>query len=481
MESFDIAGNRLCHIDGHWFAFAVDCAAIFEIDPGIARPLLESCSGDGFDKHVFFSKLKGDQAQKEAVVRDLVDCRILDCSGTVCDRPKPFGHVEAKDIPLQTLVLHVTDACNLDCVYCYRSIRKQGARHQRTMDAATARAAIDLLFEHSGSCQEVVVVFFGGEPFLNVELISTTAAYARQKAHETGKIVQFAVTTNGTLLTPEAVRCIDEYHIGVTVSIDGYDAIHDRARPFADGSASSPRVLEGLNTLFAQRGLRPVAARVTVTQHPEAVPEILAFLLEQGFTEVGFAPVTSVDTAFQLSDDGMHTLLASFRSLAEDFLSRARRDEVLGFSNLIDLLVILHQGEIKDYPCGAGLGLFAVAPDGRLYICQRLTDEEHCCMGTVTDGFDREHVVRFRANVMAKRHEQCRRCWVRKICAGGCYHEALVRQGGIAEPNRHYCQWITQWISIGLEVYGKLAVSNPEFLDRLSLIRGHMPVSTSVA
>lgn len=487
MESFEIAGNRLCEIDGHWFAFVVDCGAIFEIQADVARPLLEGFKGrDGlFDWAAFFSHLEGDEAHKEAILEDLIECRIVNNgqkNGAVLT-DSFAGRVAAtgrEEIPLQTLVLHVTDACNLECVYCYRPRRGRSSSAGEAMSLETARAAVDLLFERSGPCREVVLVFFGGEPFLKLETISCVAGYARRKAGECGKIVHFAVTTNGTLLTGEAVRVIDEYQMGVTVSIDGFESIHDRLRPFPGGAPSSPVILPRLEALLRDRGLRPVVARVTVAHRPDAVPEILSYLLDRGFTEVGFAPVTSQDADCRLDTEGMEVLLGAFSSLAQEFLSRARRGQIFGFSNLIDLLVHLHEGELKDYPCGAGLGLFAVAPDGGLYLCQRLTGEQDCCFGDVSRGFDKEKILRFRAEIMGKRRRECRDCWVRRICAGGCYHEALVREGGLAEPNRHYCDWVRRWVSIGLEVYGTLAATSPEYLDTLSLVRGHMPAATSV-
>ena len=37
----------------------------------------------------------------------------------------------------------------------------------------------------------------------------------------------------------------------------------------------------------------------------------------------------------------------------------ARKDQFLGFTNLVDLIVTLHEGEVKHYPCGAGIGMFS--------------------------------------------------------------------------------------------------------------------------
>jgi uncharacterized protein len=82
-------------------------------------------------------------------------------------------------------------------------------------------------------------------------------------------------------------------------------------------------------------------------------------------------------------------------------------------------------------------------------------------------------VGEFLESVETERKESCAGCWAKLICAGGCYHEAFVRQGALAHPNRHYCDWIRNWVEIGMGVYGRLAISAPDYLDKLSALRGH--------
>jgi uncharacterized protein len=169
----------------------------------------------------------------------------------------------------------------------------------------------------------------------------------------------------------------------------------------------------------------------------------------------------------------MDDLLRQFEMLSREFLDRARDNRFLGFTNLIDLLVTLHEGEVKAYPCGAGLGLFSVSTTGDLFLCQRLTGEGDAAMGNIYNGLDETTLKAFRQSVHLSSKPACRACWARSICAGGCYHEALVREGGLTAANRHYCDWIKRWIEIGVDVYGRLAGDNPGYLDKLSALRGH--------
>ena len=341
------------------------------------------------------------------------------------------------------------------------------------MPPDVARRAVDFLFENSGGLDEVVIVFFGGEPLLNFEAIRFVVDLASAKAEETGKKVSFALTTNGTVLSEEIGRFLDKRRIGVTVSLDGFEEVHDRYRRFADGSPSYGVILPKIKGLLKRARTRPVVARVTVAEEPRNIAGTLAYLLDLGFVEAGFAPVTTGHQAFQLDDLAMGRLLDEFGALAKSFILSARAGRFLGFSNLIDLLVSLHQGEVMNYPCGAGLGLFSVDPGGRLYLCQRFTGKESYCMGDVFAGFDRKRLERFRHDAEIRNKEACKHCWVRTLCTGGCYHEACVREGSHLRPNLHYCDWIKRWGEVGLQAYCEIAADRPQFLDTLCMSRGY--------
>ncbi len=158
------------------------------------------------------------------------------------------------------------------------------------------------------------------------------------------------------------------------------------------------------------------------------------------------------------------------------YIELAQKDQFLGFTNLVDLLVTLHEGEVKQYPCGAGIGMFSVDPKGGLFLCQRLTNDDSARMGDIFDGFNQKKLGEFRQDATLNKKIACKGCWTASICAGGCYHEAKIREGNILSPNLHYCEWIKTWIETGLNVYGRLITDTPGFLDKLSMLRGHEPL-----
>jgi len=469
MTKYKIAEHKTIRANERDFLFLAAEKAIFEMDP----PTLDllgrwSEAGERTREEVTAWLTDLPEAERDEFLDGLLARRAIVPTNGAAPH-SPYVHASEAKIPLKTLILHVTEACNLRCTYCYQAetAERQEAGQQQAMSREVAQQAVEFLFEHSGPLEELVIVFFGGEPLLNFEAIRFVVDLATEKGKEAGKRVSFALTTNGTVLTDEIVRFLDEKNIGVTVSMDGYQAVHDRYRRFPDGRPSYEIILPKVKGLLERPHSRPVVARVTVAEQAGRVREILRHLIGLGFLEAGFAPVTTGHSDFQLDDAAMDHLLEEFKGLATEFVEAAREGRFLGFSNLIDLLVSLHQGEVMNYPCGAGLGLFSVGPEGRLYLCQRFTGQDDFCMGDVFDGFNRERLARFRQEAEISNKEACKECWARTTCTGGCYHEACVREGSHLKPNLHYCGWIRKWGEVGLQAYCEIAAERPEFLDML--------------
>jgi uncharacterized protein len=369
--------------------------------------------------------------------------------------------------PQKSLVLNVANDCNLGCSYCFASQGDYGAPRQM-MDESTARRSVDFLLENSGDSDSVTVVFFGGEPLMNLSLIRRLVVYANEAGGKAGKRVDFSITTNATYLTPEVIEFLSESEIGVAVSIDGPKKYHDLRRTYKSGLGSydmiHPRVLD----LLRNHKTRRVAARATLTHGVTAVEECFWHLKEMGFHEVGFAPVTSADRDdYALTPEELWEIMGAFRRLSRLYVEKSAQDEYLGFSNLSNLLSELHSGIVKTYPCGAGLGLLGVGARGDLYLCHRFLESPEHRLGSVYDGLDREKQAEFLENAHLSRKAPCQTCWVRHICSGGCHHEAHTRYGDLYHGNPHYCEWIRTWIDLGLECYSEIMEKNSAFFEKV--------------
>jgi uncharacterized protein len=460
------AGGREC-------LYLVPSAAVFQLDEASASVLRTIAERRSSEADVVAAL--SDRFPEEAVttaIEDLLGVRAIGYEHQ--PPPETPRMLPMAPFPLNTMVLNVTNQCNLACTYCYeygedKIVDTEHGRQSKFMNEAVARQSVEFLLKESGRTAHIT--FFGGETLLNFPVLKATILYARQRAGELGKDIDFSLTTNATLLQPEIIEFLADQQVGVTISIDGPSELQNRFRVFHNGAGSYEIVAPKIRELLKRHRSRPIGARVTLTSQTLDIVRIYRHLTdEMGFWEVGFAPVTtSPGLQYAIGDSGFDTMLGQFRELAAEFLEHAAEGRHHGFSNVKDTLEEIHKGVSKAFPCGAGLGLLGVSTDGDVALCHRFAGSDAHKLGTVADGIDRERQVAFLQQHHVVDKTDCQICWARPLCAGGCYHEAHVRYGTTTHPNLHYCEWVRGWTDTCLKIYGELAVRNPDFLSRFDL------------
>lgn len=384
---------------------------------------------------------------------------------------RPGKMLPLTPVPLSTMVLNVTNQCNLSCTYCYeygedKIVQTENGRQPKMMTEATARESVDFLLRESGP--DAHMTFFGGETLLNFRVLKATVAYATEQAAALGKTIDFSMTTNATLLTPEVIAFLAEHRFGVTISMDGPPDLQNKFRVFHNGQGSYDLIAPKIKALIAAHRSRPIGARVTLTRDTLDVRRIYDHLTNEiGFWEVGFAPVTaSPDRPHAFGDEGFEEVLSQFRALAQDYLQAALENRHHGFSNVRETLGEIHKGASKAWPCGAGFGLLGVSTAGDVALCHRFAGSDDHKLGDVRTGIDRTRQREFLESHHVSDKIDCQTCWARPLCAGGCYHEAHTRFGTTNQPNLHYCDWIRGWTDTCLQIYGQIAQVNPGFLQQ---------------
>lgn len=459
-HAFDAGGRK--------FVYSVPGGGIFAPGP-VALDALEVI-GDGelsASQAVAGLMAKGhDAATARETLAELFQVRVLADQHGFYDPPQE----PVENFPLQSIVLNLTNQCNLSCHYCYEFGADKVATPEgkpKFMDQEVARAAVDHLFDSARERRSVHVTFFGGETLMNFPLLQWVVSYAQSVAAERNQSVDFSLTTNGTLLTEEIIEFLAANEIGVTVSMDGPKEMHDQLRVYSNGKGSYDVMAPKVKALLRKHRTRPIAARVTLTDRVTDVKKIFRHLREEfGFAEVGFAPVTAgPERLYTIGNNNMDTILDQFKELAEEYLAAALQGRAHGFSNVSDTLAELHAGINKSHPCGAGLGLVGVGPSGDIAPCHRFVDSDAHAMGNVkTGGLDKAKQAEFLQKGHVNAKYECQTCFARPLCAGGCHHESLVRYGEIGHANTHFCDWIRDWTSLCLKIYGQIATHNPTFL-----------------
>jgi uncharacterized protein len=463
-HTFESAGTRFLYLVPSGAIFALDrigCEILARVGERALtrRELAEALLDSGYEPR-----------QIETAVRELEHAEVLQYGDEIRETPK----VPERTFPLQRIVLHVTNQCNLACTYCYEysadKISKTDGK-PKYMDEQVAESAIDMLIRESAQRPKIHVTFFGGETMLNFPLMRSSVEYAKRRSAEAGKQVDFSLTTNATLLSEEAIEFLAGNRVGVTVSIDGDRELNDRMRVFHDGRGSYDTMLPKIKLLLERHRTNSIGARVTLSSGVSHVRRIYEHLTKEvGFEAVGFSPATAnPQRLYHIGSQKMSSILGGFEELAWEYRDYAMASRQHGFTNASDTLKELHSGISKAYSCGAGLGLLGVGTAGDINLCHRFVDSPVGKMGHVNQG-GIDHAARqsfLETHHLGARYD-CHTCWARPVCAGGCYHEAFVHYGNTSAANLHYCDWIRGWNDLCLRIYGEISVRNPAFLDRFS-------------
>lgn len=373
-------------------------------------------------------------------------------------------HISAQQ--LNTLILNVNTGCNLSCTYCYKEDLARPVDGEK-MPFTVARDAIELLLRESPQQHQYTLTFFGGEPLTNMPLIKQVVTYAEQRFADLGKAIHFSLTTNATLLGDAVNEYLNQHKFGITISMDGPKAYHDKNRITVGGEGTYDVVASKAVRLIKNYTARPIGARVTLTHGITDIVSIWDHLVNKiGFHEVGFAPVTSGElSSYNLTRDELGSIFNNMESLGELYLQAALNNRYIGFSNLHRLLIDLHQGTRKHLPCGAGTALLSVDTRGGINLCHRFAGSDLPLFGHVEEGINSDSLAEFLQQRLDRSDTECKTCRVRNICSGGCYHESYARYGDPIKPTYHYCDLLRHWIDFGMQLYARIMRDNPTFFD----------------
>lgn len=439
---------RIIENSNHDLLFHVPSSSLFEIDES-NEELIKKLNNkvlDGFDNEE---------------LKELTKLNII-------GEEKPAEYTEVKNFPATTLILNVASGCNLSCTYCYKE-DLETLSNSGNMTSTTAIEAIRHLYDGAPNQKLYNITFFGGEPLSNFKLIKEISIYATQFFKEKAAEVDFTITTNATLLTKEIIEFLMKYQFGITISIDGPKAIHNKTRLTNNGSGSYDMVVKKAQLLFSMYDSnRPIGARVTLTRGITQVEEIWNHLFNDlKFSEVGFAPATASDNAiFNLSENELIKVFDGFKKMGESYIKAACEGEFNGFSNLHRIIGDIHAGRKKKLPCGAGVGLLSVSHDGNFDLCHRFTGSDFTNFGNVKTGLDKPKLSNFIEQRLNTNDGDCSTCHIRNLCAGGCYHESYIRYNDPTKAVLHYCDIMRDWIDFGLYAYSRIRNNNPAFFDK---------------
>jgi uncharacterized protein len=294
--------------------------------------------------------------------------RLHELAALLRERSIGIPETERRFGALSTIIIKLTNACNLACTYCYDFERSERARRIELAQAVEAiRQGIDL-------CEDRLwVILHGGEPMLVWPLIEEIVRQGELIAKDRGKQICFSGQSNMTRLTERIVRFSIEHGIDWGVSVDGPAAVHDTFRIRHDGRESYSLFAQSLDRF--PRFVRACGVMSTITTANDSI------LLEiaRHFRELGmpswdwtlFQPIgRGRESAAHLDFDGERLRAAWLRLFQAVEAGEFAGFRVLPITKYLDNFLSGPGKNMCMRPeCGAARDLLSVSADGSIEAC----------------------------------------------------------------------------------------------------------------
>lgn len=359
--------------------------------------------------------------------------------------------------PVKAMCLHVAHDCNLRCKYCFASTGDFG-HGRKLMTAETGKRAIDFLLANSGDRHNLELDFFGGEPLMNFGVVKEVVEYARSKEKEHNKNFRFTITTNGMLLDDEKIDYINKEMSNVVLSLDGRKAVNDRMRPRVDGSGSYDKIVNRYRQLVAGRGDKDYYVRGTFTKYNLDFAKDVLHINDLGFDQLSIEPVVaSPEEDYAITLDDLPAIFNEYEHLAKAIINRKKQGSAINFFHF---MIDLNQGPcaIKRLRgCGCGNEYVAVTPEGDIYPCHQFVGMEEWKLGNIDEGtLDLAKKEQFSKTTIYDK-EECKQCWAKFYCSGGCNANNLQYAGSMLKPHKLSCELEKKRLECAIMIKAALA------------------------
>ena len=348
----------------------------------------------------------------------------------------PHDEYAETGVSYDSVILFLTNQCNLRCSYCYASA---GEHPLEMMPWEIAKGGIDFIVREALAKQKPAIALGfhgGGEPSLNWAVLRKSVEYARKVAGRSG----LGLTVSGAFNAywpDKVVRFVLENFTDLSISFDGLPDIQNTQRPTKGGRGSYTRVAKTLHALDQAKfryGIRMTVTDASVSYLEESVRHICeSFKPHTIQVEPVFPQGRATDGGPALTDHGafIHQFIKAFHTAGEHgvmlFYSGARPEA------------------LTTRFCLAACRALVLTPDGGVTTCFEIYSRRHPLadrfMVGLYDGnggfsIDR---AKLRGLMMCGDSSSCSACFCRWHCAGDCATKASHMVTGEAIRHADRC------------------------------------------
>jgi len=361
-----------------------------------------------------------------------------------------------KQNKIRKIVLILTQACNLSCVYCY-----EFNKSPKTMSFETAKEIIDSEFNKYGKEILYTIEFFGGEPLLNFELIRNIYDYVSCEYNDYN--YRYCLTTNGTLFTNEIkewfLKRRQEFEFAL--SLDGTEKLHNLNRPYHDGSGS----YKDIDFSFFLDNFDEPRAKMTISK--QTLPEYSSGVIH--LHKLGFVPIVDMASlANYWTDADLNYFIIETEKLVRYYSDNP--DKKIARMLDYDLRRVFIDKNAPFQYCGAGKNMVTYDVDGKWYPCMALSpvSQGKDALKFLNEDFED---FSFDAN------NKCKKCNLLRLCRS-CYASNYNQTKDVQQQSKIQCKINRITIAACAKIqYNRLMKKR---LDKHNLLKEHEMLIKSI-
>lgn len=329
---------------------------------------------------------------------------------------------------MYNFTLYMTTDCNFKCQYCYEDYHNHYQLNDKTLVEA-----LEFIMTY-GEKGKVLLDFLGGEPLIKKNLIYQAVKYI--KAYYPKREVKYYLTTNCSLIDDQFIEFMKQNSFTIRLSFDGNKETHDLNRIAKDGVSCYEKIFE--NILKVKNSGLNFSVRMTVTEN--TIPhmyENICYLHENGLNNICMI----MDVYLKISDKLKEDFKKQVKLIVDYYLKEASAGRAFTIDQFDGKMfnMLCNFGNCFGM-CDAGIGNFKIFPNGKIYPCGFLTNDEKYSIGNIWEGVDIRKAKLIALSNFDKSDPKCKSCTIRDFCHGmKCGYMNFVNTGKINVPSEAEC------------------------------------------
>ena len=341
----------------------------------------------------------------------------------------------------RTIFIILTTQCNLRCKYCY-----EVNKSPQTIDVDEVIINLcDDIDKSKDSFNDFTVVFHGGEPFLEFELMKRIAETLYERYKDIS--LMCSATTNGTILTDEIRKWLvaNKHRFVCTLSLDGGRVTHNKMRCNS---------YDKIDRQFFKETWPYQPVKMTIS--PDTLPTMydnIVELYDEGF-EVN--PSLACEVLWNIDRD-MPILERELAKLITYYVEHPDKQP----GKLVDISPIVfspYNTVPHNRACGAGTNIITFDVKGHKYPCHAfISDFSHTITynQVVIDGLFHDLNTKNGLELSPK----CKGCYAYPACSP-CYGLNYTKRHSMSEFDSNMCAIIKIRIAAAAKMYSLMLLSS---------------------